>query len=221
MKPPGRYRACLIDALGTTVRLDPPWERVDPGVVEGLPAERVRGAFAAEMSYYAAHAHEASDSASLAALRERCAAILSDGLGREVGVPELMASIRFAAYPDAQPALARIRAAGLPVVCVSNWDFELAAVLERVGLGDSFDAVVVSALAGARKPDPAIFAAALGAAGCAAAEALHVGDAPADIEGAQAAGIDVLRIARAGGGDLTSLDELPPLLLPGGPISEH
>jgi putative hydrolase of the HAD superfamily len=221
MKPPGSYRACLVDALGTTVSLDPPWERIDPALVAGLPAERVRDAFRAEMSYYADHAQEGSDGPSLRALRERCAALLSAGLGRPVGVPELMASIHFAAYPDAAPALAALRRGGLRVVCVSNWDHELAAVLGRVGLGDAFDAVVVSALAGARKPDPAIFAAALEVAGCDAAEALHVGDGDADVDGARAAGIDVLRIDRAGGGDLATLAELPPLLLPAARISEH
>jgi FMN phosphatase YigB (HAD superfamily) len=221
VKPPGSYRACLIDALGTTVRLDPPWEHVDPALVAGLPAERVRDAFRAEMSYYADHAQEGSDAASLAALREQCAELLSAGLGRPVGVGELMASIRFEAYSDARPALAALRAGGLRVVCVSNWDFELAGVLDRIGLAAELDDVVVSALAGARKPDPAIFAAALAAAGCEAHEAIHVGDGPADVDGARAAGIDVLRIDRDGNGDLATLAELPPLLLPAAAISEH
>lgn len=214
VKPPGSYRACLLDALGTAVRLDPPWERIEPRLVEGLPPERVRDAFRAEMAYYAAHAHEGSDAGALRALRERCAELLSRGLGREVSVDELMAAIHFEAYPDAAPALAALRAGGLRLVCVSNWDRELSDVLARVGLGDAFDAVVASALAGARKPDPAIFAAALEAAGAPASAAIHVGDSDDDVEGARAAGIDVLRIDREGGGDLASLGELPPLVLP-------
>lgn len=214
VKPPGSYRACLIDALGTTVHLDPPWERIDPRLVAGLSPERVRDAFYAEMAYYAAHAHEATDATALTALRERCARLLSTGLGREVTVAELMASIRFHPYPDSAPALAALRAGGLRVVCVSNWDFELGEVLGRIGLADAFDAVVVSALAGARKPDPAIFARALAAAGCTASEAIHVGDSDDDVAGARAAGIDVLRIDRSGNGELASLAELPPLMLP-------
>jgi putative hydrolase of the HAD superfamily len=218
---PRPYRACLIDALGTTVSLAPPWERIDPALVDGLPESRVRSAFEREMAYYAAHAHRASDAASLAELRERCAALLSAGLGREVGVPELMGSIAFEAFPDAAPALARLRAGGLRIVCVSNWDCELGFVLESVGLAGCFDGVVASATAGARKPDPAIFEAALRVAGCTASEAVHVGDDGVDVEGAGAAGIDILRIDRGGGGDIASLDELPALLLPTGPISEH
>lgn len=220
MRPPGTYRACMIDALGTTVRLQPPWERIDPALVDGLPAERVRAAFRREMSHYAAHAHEASDAGSLAALRGRCADLLSEGLGRRVRAEELMSSISFEAFGDAAPALTRLREAGMRIVCVSNWDYELDRVLERVGLAGCFDGVVTSATAGARKPDPAIFATALRLAGCAAAEAVHVGDEAADVDGARAAGIDALRIDRDGGGDVASLAELPGLLLPF-PISEH
>jgi putative hydrolase of the HAD superfamily len=66
---------------------------------------------------------------------------------------------------------------------------------------------------GAAKPDPAIFEAGLAEAGCAAAEAVHVGDSPDhDAQGARGAGIRSILIARSGGGDLTSLEELPALL---------
>jgi putative hydrolase of the HAD superfamily len=213
-----RYRACLIDALGTTVELAPPWLVADRELVAGLGDDAVRAAFRAEMDYYAAHAHEASDAARLAALRERCAELLAAGLGRPVTVEQLMASIRFSAYPDAAPALHELRAAGMRVVCVSNWDYELPEVLSRVGLGDCFDGVVTSALADARKPEPAIFAAGLALAGCDAGEAIHVGDGDVDVEGARAAGIDVLRIDRGGGGgDIDSLAALPRLLLGRGP----
>jgi putative hydrolase of the HAD superfamily len=94
------------------------------------------------------------------------------------------------------------------IVCVSNWDFELGAVLERIGLAPALDGVVTSAAVGARKPDPAIFAAALAVAGCEAAAAIHVGDSDEDVEGARAAGIDVLRIDRDGGADVSSLAEM-------------
>lgn len=213
------YRGCLLDALGTTVRLLPPWERIDPALVSGIAPERVRAAFGAEMSYYAAHAHEASDGERLAALRRRCARLLSDGLGRDVSVAELMDSIVFEAYADAGPALDRLRADGVRLVCVSNWDCGLGAVLERVGLASRFDGIVASALAGARKPDPAIFAPALEIAGCSATEAIHVGDTIDDVEGARGAGIEVLRITRAGsGGDIDSLAQLPPIVSAGPPL---
>ncbi len=214
-------RACLLDALGTTVRLRPPWEEIDPALIDGLDDERVRAAFGAEMSYYAAHAHEATDPERLAALRERCAALLSDGLSRRIGVGALMDAIAFEAYPDSAPALTELRALGLRLVCVSNWDCELGRVLERVGLAEAFDGVGASALAGARKPEPAIFTAALRLAGCAADEAIHVGDSDDDVAGASAAGIEVLRIERVGGGEVASLTELPARLRPRSPIGQH
>jgi putative hydrolase of the HAD superfamily len=194
-------RCVLLDALGTLVRLEPPWDHLD-----GEPSEPLERAFRAEMSYYREHSDEGRDPDSLAALRRRCAAILSAELGREVAVEEMMAAIRFRAYPDAAPALAELRALGVQLVCVSNWDYSLPDVLARVGLADELDGVVTSAAVGARKPDPRLFEAALEVAGCAADEALHVGDTPTeDVQGARAAGIRALLIDRDGGGDIESL----------------
>jgi putative hydrolase of the HAD superfamily len=128
-----------------------------------------------------------------------------------VSVETLVDAIRFASYEDAAPALASLRRRGVSLICVSNWDCSLAAVLGRCGLGEALDGAVSSAEAGARKPDPAIFAAALALAGCDAAEALHVGDTlEEDVEGARAAGIRALLIDRDGdGGDIASLEEVP------------
>jgi putative hydrolase of the HAD superfamily len=194
-------RCVLLDALGTLVRLEPPWDHLD-----GEPSEPLERAFRAEMSYYREHSDEGRDPDSLAALRRRCAAILSAELGREVAVEEMMAAIRFRAYRDAAPALAELRVLGVRLVCVSNWDYSLPDVLARVGLADELDGVVTSAAVGARKPDPRLFEAALEVAGCAADEALHVGDTPTeDVEGAKAAGIRALLIDRDGGGDIESL----------------
>ena len=79
-------------------------------------------------------------------------------------------------------------------------------MLDRCGLADGLDAVVTSAATGVRKPDPAIFTAALDAAECEPGEALHVGDTEdEDLEGARAAGIRALLIRRDGGGDIESL----------------
>ena len=194
-------RCVLLDALGTLVRLEPPWDHLD-----GEPSEPLERAFRAEMSYYREHSDEGRDPDSLAALRRRCAAILSAELGREVAVEEMMAAIRFRAFGDAAPTLAELRALAVRLVCVSNWDYSLPDVLARVGLADELDGVVTPAAVGARKPDPRLFEAALEVAGCAADEALHVGDTPTeDVEGAKAAGIRALLIDRDGGGDIESL----------------
>ncbi|HSI80297.1 MAG TPA: HAD family hydrolase [Solirubrobacterales bacterium] len=201
-------RAVFFDALGTLVELEPPWAPLAASL--GIePGDRVVAAVRAEMSYYRAHAHEGRDPESLAELRHRCARVLSDELGVEVPVATMMAAIRFRSYPDAAPALAALADRGLTLVCVSNWDISLGEVLERCGLGDRFAGVVSSAGAGARKPDPAIFAPALEIADCKPGEALHVGDTAAeDVDGARAAGIPALLIDRDGGGDIASLGEI-------------
>lgn len=190
-------KAVLLDALGTLLELLPPWPRLAAALGDGVPENRVRDAFRSEMSYYRAHSHEARDPASLAALRARCAEILSAGLGQRVEVETMMASIRFRPFADAELALAALRERDLRVVCVSNWDYALGEVLARCGLAGSLDAVVTSASVGAPKPEGAIFEAALEAAGCAASEAVHVGDSPReDADGARAAGIAALLIDR-------------------------
>jgi putative hydrolase of the HAD superfamily len=208
----GPLRAVLLDALGTIVRLEPPWPRLARllGIRSDSEVER---AMRAEMAYYRDHSGEGRDPDSLADLRRRCAAVLSRQLGREVTVETMMASIRFHAFDDARPALAALRARGLTLICVSNWDVSLPRVLERCGLADHLDGVLTSAAVGARKPDPAIFEAALELARCRADEAVHVGDTAADdVAGARAAGIRALLLDRDGGGDLESLAQLPPLL---------
>jgi len=203
-------KAVFFDALGTTVELEPPWIGLRETIGGGIPEKRLIGAVKAEMAYYREHSHEGRDRASLAELRERCAAVLSESLGRKVDAGTLVAAIRFHAYPDAAPALMALHDQGMRLVCVSNWDCSLGSVLERCGLGSLLDGAVSSAEAGARKPDPAIFAPALELAGCEPGEGLHVGDtAEEDLAGARAAGIEALLIDRSGGGDVASLAELP------------
>jgi putative hydrolase of the HAD superfamily len=210
-----KTEAVLFDALGTLVELEPPAPRLAAAIGLAEADERVRAAMATEMRYYRDHAHEAVDADSLAGLRAECAGLISRELGVEVSADTLMSAIRFRAFDDAAPALARLRELGLRLVCVSNWDFALPQVLAECGLDHLLDGVVTSAGAGARKPDPAIFRAGLELAGCEADAALHVGDSPReDIEGAMTAGIWALMIDRSGGGDVASLAEIEAQLIP-------
>jgi putative hydrolase of the HAD superfamily len=203
-------RAVFLDALGTLVELEPPWVSLRARIPAEVSDKRLEQALRAEMAYYRDHAHEGRDEASLADLRERCAGIVSEKLGVEVTAAELVEAIRFDAYPDAVPALRELRERGLRLVAVSNWDCSLPQVLERCGLGELLDGAVSSAVAGARKPDPAIFQQALELAEVEPDEALHVGDtAEEDVDGARAAGIRPLLIDRDGnGGDISSLEEI-------------
>jgi HAD superfamily hydrolase (TIGR01509 family) len=100
--------------------------------------------------------------------------------------PAYIASIEFEPVPGAVEAVHALTARGLATAVVSNWDIGLHGHLRRLGLDLP---VVTSAEAGAPKPDPAIFRLALARLGVAPDRALHVGDSPADEEGARAAGM--------------------------------
>ena len=82
-----------------------------------------------------------------------------------------------------------LRARGLEVAVVSNWDIGLIEQLERLGVASLFTAIVTTAEAGAAKPEPAVFRLALEKLGVDAKRALHVGDEPGDEDGAGAAGM--------------------------------
>ncbi len=202
-------RALLLDALGTLVGIEPPWTPLTGllaerhGVVVGEAA--VRRALGAEMAYYRSHCLEAGDAAGLARLRDECAGVLARelgpaaaGLDRAELTGALLDALRFAAYPDAGPALRRLRARGIRLVVVSNWDISLHAALADAGIARLLDGVVASAEVGAAKPDGAIFAAGLALAEASAEEAVHVGDSYAeDVVGARAAGIEPVLLVRS------------------------
>ena len=100
-------------------------------------------------------------------------------------------------YPEVPDVLEALRARGLRLAVVSNFDSRLPPLLDALGLAAFFDAMVCSGEAGAAKPDGAIFARALAALGVEASEALHVGDSrEADYDGARAAGIEALLVDR-------------------------
>jgi putative hydrolase of the HAD superfamily len=129
------------------------------------------------------------------------------GLEADGGVltAALLDSLRFHPLPGVPDALRELRALGLRLVVVSNWDVSLHERLAETGLAPLLDGAVASAEAGAAKPDPRIFSRALALAGVRAAEALHVGDSPVeDGEGARAAGIRAVLIGR----DISCLGEL-------------
>lgn len=200
-------RAALLDALGTLVELERPW----PHLVAELRArgvsvseEDARRAMLAEMAYYKQNHDDAKDSAGLKDLRRRCAGIVQAELGVALPVDEveeaMLAAIRFRPYPEVPGVLAALRDRGVARVVVSNWDVSLHDVLERTQLRPLLDAVVTSAEFGAAKPDAAIFARALElAGGVAPTDAVHAGDdIVADVEGARAAGIAPVLVARDG-----------------------
>lgn len=205
-------RALLADAMGTLIHLESPGPRLRAALREGhgveVSLDDVGAALQAEISYYRAHMLQGRDPGSVAALQARCALVLRDALPAASGAAAiaprkmtelLLGALRFVAYPDAPPALRAARERGERIVVVSNWDASLPAALQAAGLAPLVDAVVTSGGLGAAKPDPAIFAHALGLACAAPEEALHVGDSLGeDVAGARRAGIAAVWCNRDG-----------------------
>jgi putative hydrolase of the HAD superfamily len=126
---------------------------------------------------------------------------------------------RWALYPDVLPAMERLRAMGMRMGIISNWDVRLPGLCHHLGLSRYLDFVISSANLGRIKPEASIFQSALGRAGVAPREAVHVGDHYfADVLGARAAGIYPVLLDRMGlasGADcavIASLEELPDLV---------
>lgn len=188
--------AVTVDAMGTLVELDDPVGRLGQALrergVERSPDEVAR-AFAAEVEYYLGHKLAAGDEERLANLRRECARVFLEAgqvdLDPDEFAPAFVAAIAFRPLDGAVQALDRLRAAGLSLACVSDWDIGLGEQLERIGLGHVFSLVLTSAETGAEKPDPGLFAQALDRLGVEPGRAVHVGDGEADREGAQAAGL--------------------------------
>ena len=214
MHDPPNPSVILLDALGTLVALEPPAPQLQAELHErfGLEVSEAQAAQAigAEIAYYRAHLDEGRDRASLQALRHRCAEIVLGALGSLPGVASiepdamleaLLASLRFAAFADARPALITARASGQRLVVVSNWDISLHDVLQALDLAPLLDGILTSAEVGARKPSPVMFERALTLVRAGAGQAIHVGDSlDEDVAGARAAGIEPVLIRRDGDG---------------------
>jgi FMN phosphatase YigB (HAD superfamily) len=186
--------AVTIDAYGTLVELERPVERLR-SALERRGIERgereVAAAFRAEVAYYTEHKAEGRDRDSLAQLRARCAGVFVAELGLEDldFTDDFVGALVFRPLPGVPEALKRLRARGLVLAVLSNWDVGLHEHLDVLGLTPYFAAVLTSAEVGVAKPDPALFRIALERLHVPAERALHVGDDGDDEAGAAAAGM--------------------------------
>ena len=123
----------------------------------------------------------------------------------EAGYPESMVDEAFDVFfavrnevrlhEDVVPALELLAARRLRLFVITNGNADL----ERIGIARFFERVVHARLAGALKPDPAIFGQLLGGTGLAPGTVAHVGDDPrADVAGARGAGMRSVWLNRAG-----------------------
>jgi HAD superfamily hydrolase (TIGR01509 family) len=193
---PAQLDAVTFDANGTLLRLVDPVPALREllrlhGV--DLSGDDVASAFADEARYYANHCVAGRDEESLAALRRDCLGAFLDSARVRLDHEPLFAgyadAFSFEILPGVPETLRQLRARGLALAVVSNWDVSMHSRLEELGLAGLVDVAVASSDAGASKPDRVIFEHALELLGVAPGRALHVGDSPADEDGAAAAGM--------------------------------
>src|SRR5580698_1547636 len=112
------------------------------------------------------------------------------------------------AFDDAEPVLADLQRRGIRMGLVTNGGAAMQrAKIAALGLDRYMATVVISAEAGLRKPDAAIFQRALSELGCAASESWFVGDHPdLDVRGAHAAGLTAFWVRT---GAFEAPDDLP------------
>jgi HAD superfamily hydrolase (TIGR01509 family) len=183
--------AVTIDAYGTLVTLVDPVPSLAAALAErGVQRDRetVVAGFRAEVAHYTQHSFEGHDEPGLARLQRDCAHVFltAVGAGLDAGefAPVYAAAMHFDVLPGVEPALERLRALGLELAIVANWDLTLSRLLDETGLTRYFRAVVHAA----RKPRPDGLLAALSQLGVEPSRTLHVGDDEADELAARAAG---------------------------------
>lgn len=98
-------------------------------------------------------------------------------------------------YPEVKAVLTQLKAQGIPLVAVTNFDSRVLRVLADLDLDSYFQRIVYSAQVGSAKPEAEIFLAAL--AGQDPATVLHIGDSwTEDVLGAEGVGIRALWLQR-------------------------
>ncbi|MBA2714585.1 MAG: HAD family hydrolase [Rubrobacteraceae bacterium] len=203
-----RYDAVFLDVDGTLLWVDLDVE----GYVEdlapysgngGLTTDKVAGPAWGSLRRHIEGNIEHRTEEDLAGFKRRNARMTAAEIGVEVPI-EVLAEvvqrrISFNPYPETETVLRRLREIRVKIFAVSNWDIELASVLDDLGWGGYFDGVIASAVVGVEKPDGEIFEEALRVGGIARDRVVHVGNDPVtDIEGGSEAGIDTILVDRRG-----------------------
>ncbi len=103
----------------------------------------------------------------------------------------------FELFHDVIPTLDAIKAMGIRIGIISNWDYTLHRVIRYLNVQDRFEHVVASLEEGVEKPHPMLFELTLERFGVSPADAVHVGDDPLDdLRGAKNAGMRAFLLDR-------------------------
>ncbi len=184
--------AVTLDAHGTLVTLADPAPTL-MSVLSERGVERTREAvlrgFRTEVAHYTPRASEGRDEESLARLQRECAGVFLEAVGADLDpeefAPAYVGALHLEVLPGIFESLERLRALGLELAVVANWDLSLRRLLGEVGLARYFRVVVHAA----RKPAPDGLVHALGELRVDPRRTLHIGDDGADRDAAAAAGM--------------------------------
>jgi HAD superfamily hydrolase (TIGR01509 family) len=184
--------AVTLDAYGTLVELRNPIPELSAALADRgheRSEEQIRAGFQAEVAYYRDHSAAGDDEAGLERLQRDCAKVFLDAVGAGLDpaefAPVYAGAMRFDVLPGVRESLERLRALGLELAVVANWDLSLRKMLDDAGFAHFFRVIVHAA----RKPEPDAFLAAAAELGVQPQRALHIGDDEADQLGAAAAGL--------------------------------
>jgi HAD superfamily hydrolase (TIGR01509 family) len=183
--------AVTLDAYGTLVTLVDPV----PALVKILAArgvdrtpQVVLAGFQTEAVHYGAHASEGRDDEGLTRLQRECAGVFLGAVHADLDAdefaPDYAGALQFQVLPGVTESLERLRALGLALAVVANWDLTLHRRLEELALGGDFAAVVHAAA----KPAPDGLLEAMTQLRVEPGRTLHIGDDEVDELAARAAG---------------------------------
>lgn len=206
-------KAVFFDLYHTLITYDPPQEELEAGILQKLGVDvtpaALRGPIvAADEFIYNEIAKRPlsyrSQEEKIALYRQYQETVLKEaGIPYDTGlVMNLLGRMQqtkmnLVLFDDVAPTLTELKKRGLILGLISNIEQDIEETLDRLGLPSWLDIIVTSQDAGANKPQPEIFLAALKRAGVPPEEALYTGDQyQVDVLGANGAGMKGILLDR-------------------------
>lgn len=205
----------FFDSYGTLLEMDDFYGRLQLNFAKlsaHFPPDVIKRAAHQEMRHYMKGARLANCLESWNALRRDCALTLENAIreqGHKIELPPetvmqvLSDSVVYRPFPGVKATLAGLKARGLRLAVLSNWDFKLQTALEEAGLLPFFDFALSSAQAGAEKPAREFFERGLALArrfqpNLKPKDCFYIGDHyEKDVLGARLAGLSPLWLVRS------------------------
>jgi putative hydrolase of the HAD superfamily len=119
-------------------------------------------------------------------------------IGTLVALEREFAETGIELWDDSIPVVRELRTRGVKTALVSNCSHSTRRIVDRLGLDEVFDEIILSFEVGLRKPDPAIYREALGRLDVEPDRAVFVDDQQEYCDGAAAIGIETYLIDRSG-----------------------